>query len=499
MSGSPATYNANGITKSFAGVQVLAGVDFTVRPGLIHGLLGHNGAGKSTLLKILAGAEQPDSGELKIGDRIVHLGSPHQALEQGIACVYQELRLIPDLTVAENIYLGRELRRTLFRDENAMDAYAAQLLAKYHLAIRPRTRVRDLSHPDKQMIEVVANLERNARFLFLDEPTTALEGGIASELLASVRRVCDRQSIGVVLVSHKLDEVLEVCDEVTVMSNGKVVLHDERKAITKNDIIGAIVGDARDHVATRTKIRVGKEAETALEVRGLRSSRLRNINLTARRGEVLGIYGLAGSGRTRFCRVLYGMEPILGGEVSLEGKSYTPDGPRQAMKAGVAFLTEERKRDGFIPLMSAMRNTVLPTLAKYRHLVLVDEGKAQRASRLVLERVKIRGDISAPIQTLSGGNQQKVLFGRVIEQGARLILLDEPTKGVDIGARAEIYDIIRSLAEDGRCVVVVSSEEEELLEVADRIIVFRQGTCDDPGVSAEEATVGGLRRAAWTG
>jgi ABC-type sugar transport system ATPase subunit len=427
--------------KGFAGVQVLHGVDFEVRPGTIHALLGHNGAGKSTLLKILAGTQPQDSGVLKVAGEEVTFSSPRDALHKGIACVYQELRLIPNLTVAENLFLGREFNKNGIEDDAAMLTYAGKLLADYHMKVDPADPVSVLSHPEKQMAEVIANLDRKARFLFLDEPTTALDGNQAREMLDSVKRIAVARQIGVVLVSHKLDEVLSICDEVTVLSAGVVVLHAQ--------------GDR-------------------------------------------GIFGLVGSGRSRFLKTLYGSEPMTNGEVRLGGELYRPVGPRGAMASGIAMLTEERKQDGFIPLMSAFRNIVLPTLHRYRTAGLVNWRAATNTARQILARIGTRGELENPIKALSGGNQQKVLFGRIIEQDARLILLDEPTKGVDIGAKSDIYDIIYELAEQGRCVVVVSSEEEELLEVADRIVVFRHGACDGHSVPASQLTIADLRREAWT-
>jgi len=493
-----AVYAASGIVKSFAGVRVLHGVDFTVRPGRIHGLFGHNGAGKSVMLKILSGADRPDGGSLRVGGEAVELASPHEALRQGIACVYQELRLIPQLTVAENLFLGRELRRHGFEDLEAMLAHTDRLLADYGLSIRASARVGDLSHPDKQIIEVIANLDRKARFLFLDEPTTALEGRQAAVLLGTVRRMVDERGIGAVLVSHKLDEVLGFCDDVTVMSGGRVMLRAARTEVTKQDIVAAIIGHAPAVAAGVVRRAVAGEGAPMLVAHGVTTSRLRGVTLTARAGEVLGVYGLAGAGRTRFCRALYGMETVTGGVVTLDGAPYAAASPAEAMRKGVAYLTEERKRDGFVPNMSGLRNTVLPVLRRFRRGWLVDHRRAHDEARGTLEKLRARGQLDGPIKALSGGNQQKVLFARVIEQGARLVLLDEPTKGVDIGAKADIYAIVRSLAQEGRCVVLVSSEEEEILEVADGVTVFRQGRCDGTVLPVSGLTVSELRRLAWS-
>lgn len=501
MNNSNRRYRARDIKVSFAGVQVLRGVDFDVVPGEIHGLFGHNGAGKSTLLKILAGVNPQDSGDLLIGDETVSLASPRDALRQGIACVYQELRLIPGMTVWQNLFLGRELRKNGLLDEAAMKAHTRQVLHDYKLKIEPLSLVRDLSHPDKQMLEVVANLDRDARFLFLDEPTTALEGAQAEALLRSVQRIAKEKQIGVVLVSHKLDEVLGVCDEATVMCGGKVIYH-AKSNIAKQDIIDAIVGDAGaslDESERPLRKLADNEVQPFLDVRNLSTGRLRDVSLQAWPGEIVGIYGLAGAGRTRFCRTLYGLEEVLGGEIRVAGDAYSVRNPAQAISRGVGYLTEERKKDGIVPLMSSFSNATLPILRRFRRRALVDHNSAAQSARQILVEMNTRGDLRGPIKSLSGGNQQKVLLARVIGQDAQLVLLDEPTKGVDIGAKADIYAIIRRMAAEGRCVVVVSSEEEELLEIADRVLVFHQGSCDGAAVDAEDLSIAGLRKAAWSG
>lgn len=490
------SYRAEGIVKAFAGVVVLHGVDFEVRPGTIHGLLGHNGAGKSTLLKILAGAQPHDRGTLSIGGEALSFGSPREALAKGIGCVYQELRLIPNLTVAENLFLGREMMRRGLRDTAAMNDYTRDLLASYGLKIDVTRPVKELSHPEKQLIEVIANLDGKARFLFLDEPTTALDGRQSKELLDSVRRIAVERHIGIVLVSHKLDEVLPVSDEVTVLSGGRVVYRDEGGAANKQAIVDAIVGDAHVRSGPKVERRV-TQGEVMVSVRGLAGKRLKGVDLEARRGEVLGLYGLVGAGRTRFLRTLYGMEPVLTGGIELGGKPYKPTNPAGAIARGIAFLTEERKIDGFVPMMSAWKNVVLSTLDRYRSGGLVNVAGSRASAVATLDRIGTLGRFDAPARSLSGGNQQKVLLGRIIEQNADVVLLDEPTKGVDIGAKGDIYDIIRRLADEGRCIIVVSSEEEELMEVCDRVAIFRQGRCDGTTKPIGEWSLGKLREAAW--
>lgn len=500
MSSPALSFRAQEIVKSFSGVTVLHGVDFEIRPGRIHGLFGHNGAGKSTLLKVMAGVHDFNSGGLFLGDRAVRLHSPRDALSQGIACVYQELRLIPHLTVAQNIFLGREPSVFGLKREKEMRARTEDLLAEYGLSINADEYVRDLSHPHKQMIEIIASLDRNARFLFLDEPTTALEGRRAEELLRAVKRIATEKEVGFAIVTHKIDEVLGLCDEVTVLTGGRVVHHVEGRDIDKKNIVHAIIGketDGADFTRSPRKSHSASADLTGLRVRGLRTRGLKGIDLEARSGEVLGLYGLVGSGRTRFCRTLYGLEKIVDGEILLDGKPYVVSGPMQAMRQGVAYLTEERKRDGFIPQMSVVRNIVLPVLNRFKRLLFLNGRKAESFALEILGRFRTQGNLTGPMQALSGGNQQKALFGRIIAQDAALILLDEPTKGVDIGAKAEIYEVINSLSASGKCVIVVSSEEEELLQIADRIAVFKNGSCTEEALPAEDFTVEKLRLAAW--
>lgn len=493
-------YVAKQIKIGFSGVQVLHGVDFSVRPGEIHGLFGHNGAGKSTLLKILAGVNKPDSGTLLIGEAPVQLASPRDALNSGIACVYQELRLIPGMSVWQNLFLGRERRKSNgFMDDASMIAHTEKVLHEYHLTFSASEKVNNLSHPDKQMLEVVSNLDREARFLFLDEPTTALEGAQAEALLLAVQRIAREKQIGVVLVSHKLDEVLGVCDEATVMCGGRVIYNEGKQTLSKSAIIDAIVGDAGTYKAasnSRSIIR-GVLGKPWLSVTNLRTDRLKGVNLEAYRGEILGIYGLAGAGRSRLCQTLFGLEKVTGGTIKLAHKEYHPVSPAKAIEQGIAYLTEERKKDGFIPLMTSYANATLPVLKKFRTGIFVSHSAARQAAAELLSKMNTLGSLNGPIKSLSGGNQQKVLLARVIAQHANLVLLDEPTKGVDIGAKADIYRIIHQLADKGCCVIVVSSEEEELLDVADNITVFRHGTCDGLVIQARDLKPADLRKAAW--
>jgi len=495
------SYKAKGITKAFSGVDVLHGVDLTIKAGVLHGLLGHNGAGKSTLLKIMAGAFQPDGGTLSLGSEKVQFASPREALAQGIGCVYQELRLIPNLTVAENLFLGRERKKAGFKQIAEMNAYSAKLLETHGLLMDVTRPVKELSHPEKQLVEVIANLEGDVRFLFLDEPTTALDGQQAAELLKNIRTIARERQVGMVLVSHKLDEVLGVCDEVTVLSSGRVVYYAQGESMSHKAVVDAIVGGSHSkHEQGKTEMPNDNRPthdDIFMVVKNLGGKRLKSVNLTVKKGEILGLYGLVGSGRTRFLRSLYGVEAITRGSVILDGKAYQPKSPKEAIANAIAFLTEERKVDGFIPLMSALQNVALSTLPRYRHRGLVRLGAMQAATRRSLIAIATHGRLDGAVTSLSGGNQQKVLLARIIEQDAQLILLDEPTKGVDIGAKADIYDIIRNLGREGRSIIVASSEEEELMEICDRIAIFRHGYCDGSALPVADWSAARLREAAW--
>ncbi len=503
------TLEAREVRKRYGQTDALGGVSLTVAAGEVHGLVGHNGAGKSTLLRIMAGAERPDSGTLLLGGAAQDFGSPHDAIERGISCVYQELSILENLTVAQNLFLGRELRRMGLRlDIAEMERQTAAFLREFGLDVPPRQKVRELTVARRQLIEVATALHRNARFLLLDEPTTALEASQIEELLKTVRRVADERGVGVLLIDHKLDEVYAVADRVTALRNGRVVLAGPTAQVERKAVVSAIVGqdDVRPRpaeaaaraAAPQEAVTGASEGGPALVVRGLRSPHLRDVSLAARPGRVLGIYGLVGAGRTDFLCALYGVEPVEGGEIKLFGKPYRPTTPERAMRMGISYLSEERKADGFVPKLTAVSNVTLPVLERYTRLSVLSLRRAADDARGALASVDVKGDVEGAMEDLSGGNQQKVLFARAVLQRPRLLLLDEPTKGVDIGAKREIYEIVRSFVRDpGVAAVVVSSEEEEILELADDVVVFVGGVCDGLVHHPADLKSGDLRRLAW--
>jgi ribose transport system ATP-binding protein len=503
------TLEAREVCKRYGHTDALDGVSLTVTAGEVHGLVGHNGAGKSTLLRILAGAERADSGSLELEGAPLDVGSPREAIERGISCVYQELSIIENLTVAQNLFLGRELRTLGLRlDIQEMERQAAVFLHEFGLDVSPGQKVRELSVARRQLIEVATALHRNARFLLLDEPTTALEASQIQDLLATIRRVADERGVGVLLIDHKLDEVYAVADRVTALRNGRVILSGPTAQVHREAVVGAIVGEeasvgagAGMHGPAAAEPARAKAAadEPALVVKGLCSPHLRGVSLVARPGRVLGIYGLVGAGRTDFLCALYGVEPVEGGEIQLFGRPYRPTNPEAAMRAGISYLSEERKADGFVPRLTAVSNVTLPVLERYTRLSVLSLGRAATAARAALSSVDVKGDTEGAMEELSGGNQQKVLFARAMLQKPRLLLLDEPTKGVDIGAKREIYGIVRSfVSEPGVAAVVVSSEEEEILTLADDVVVFNEGACTGQVYRPRDLQAGDLRRLAWT-
>ena len=504
------SFTADSVSKRYGQTLALDKVTVTLVPGQVAALVGHNGAGKSTLLKLLAGVEAPDAGDLLLDGAARHFSAPAEALAAGVACVYQELRLVNQLTVAQNVFLGHEIRRRGRLARTEMNERTADLCREYGVAASPTARAGELPVAQRQMIEVIAALNREARYLLLDEPTTALEADQVDQLLETVRRISRERGMGVLLVDHKLDEVFSVADHIIGLSNGRIVLSGAADAVSRDDVVRAIVGESASAEAMGldgASVRpIGVPASErgrpheaiVLDAEHVAGGRLGDITLQVRAGEVLGLYGLVGSGRSRFLRTVYGAEHLTTGSLALLGTRYTPTNPARAIRSGIAFLSEERKADGFIPEMSARQNVQLPVLDRFSRAGALQRGRVAEAAKAALAEVGVRGDTTQPITRLSGGNQQKVLFARAALQRPRLLLLDEPTKGVDIGAKAEIHALIRAMADKSDvAVIVVSTEEEELIGLADAVCVFKNGSCDGTKYAQGTVTPEALRRLAW--
>lgn len=504
----------SGISKSYGQTQALRNVSLSILPGKVLALIGHNGAGKSTLLRSLSGAEVPDTGSISVDGSTDKFQSPGDATAAGIACVYQELSLIDELTVAENLFLGTELVSGGVLQRKDMARRADELCQEYGIQARSGDTVGSLPVAQRQLLEVLRGINRNAKYLLLDEPTTALEQGQVDHLLELIRRLTSQNGMGILLVNHKLDEVFAVADHMVGLANGQIVLDSPAAEVDRLAVIDAIVGDhasVDDQLMTHAEVSIsdletpdeGERADrfgpVVFSASGLAGNGLNGVNLDVHAGEVVGIYGLIGSGRSRFLRTVYGAEPMVEGALELEGADYRPKGPANAIARGIAFVTEERKSDGFIPQMSSVDNALLPVLDRYERKGVLPWKKMRSVASNALSEVKIRGDISAPITALSGGNQQKALLARAMGQNPRLLLLDEPTKGVDIGAKREIHRLVKELARANNvAVIVVSSEEEELTMLADSIVVFRHGASDGTVFPRSQVSPAELRALAWS-
>ena len=501
--GQAAGFRAEDVVKTFAGVPALSGVSVALRPGQVVGLVGHNGAGKSTLLKALAGVHRPDSGRLVLDGRAVHFSSPAEALSLGVATVYQELSLLPNLTVSQNIWLGRELtgpgglrmaemrrRSQALVDEFGLDVDVATALGHYPVATR-------------QLLEIAVAAAKHAKYLLLDEPTTSLEGKQVDDLLQYLRTLVRKSGVGILIVDHKLDELYQICDRIVALVDGRVRIDADAGRVPHEEVVQAIVGDEDEAVPVDVPaVRVSSAApsQVALSAADVHGPSLHGVTLEARSGQVLGLYGLIGSGRTEFLRSLIGMEPITAGRLELFGQRYAPRSVAAAMRRGVAYLTEERQPDGIVPGMDSSLHAALPVVGRYARGGWLKLSRLRCETRVLLDRMRIKGDLTGPIEALSGGNQQKVLLARAIAQRPRLLLLDEPTKGVDIGVKAEIHQMLRQMADaENIALIVASSEEEEILDVSDTVAVFVNGRTVGPALPVDEVGVSDLRRMAWGG
>jgi ribose transport system ATP-binding protein len=464
-----------GIAKSFYGVSVLKGVDFELVHGEVHVLLGENGAGKSTLMKILSGAYQLDSGSISLeGERLDLAGyDPKKAEDLGIVTVYQNFHLIPHLSVAENLAMTRFTRERGFIRWKDVYAHAGAVLKKIDFAIDLKAKVRTLPVSQKQMLEIAIALSKNAKILIMDEPTAALsrkETEILFKLLADIKA----QGIGIIYISHKLEEVKQIGDRITVLRDGLTVATMPARAADLQQVIGLMIG--KDLVQSRQQ-RDPLSGDAFLRVEGLSSRRFpAALNLAVHKGEILGITGLVGAGKTELARAIFGVDRVREGTLQLQGHSVKINSPRQAIGLGIGYLPEDRDADGLCLNLGVKENVSMVTLAKLKGLMFSTANEKRTVSRLVKSiGIKTAG-LAQQVKYLSGGNKQKVVFGKWLNAKCDLLILDEPTIGIDVGARGEIYELIRRFVAEGeRGVIFISGDVDEILEVADRILVMAGG------------------------
>ncbi len=492
--------SVNHLTMKFGSSKALDDISVEFNAGEIHGVVGHNGAGKSTLLQILSGALSPTNGELVMGDQKLEFDEPSKALEAGIACVYQELSLPMNLPVYQCMFLGHEITSGLFTNKKKMKDESKRLCALVGLDIDVNVILGTLSVAQRQLLEIAAALGRNTKVLLLDEPTTALEPNQVEILFTIIRKLAKEQNLIVLLVDHKLDEILSVCNKVTALADGKVILSGKTSEITLEKLTDAVVGTTRKHAEVSDKTSQQGEQKITngnfFEAKNIEAEGLHDISFTVGQGEILGIYGLNGSGRSRLLRLLYGDLKIELGQLIIDGKVMRFNNPQDAFNSGIAYLSEERKRDGFVPLMNSGENVTLPILKLFKRLRIILNHQARKdfADNLT-NNLSVRGNLKGPISRLSGGNQQKVLFAKVLAQKPKVVLLDEPTKGIDIGAKREIYKIIKdAAAKDNITVLVVSSEEEEILTLADNVLIMKSGKVIGDKINSTGLSIIDLRR-----
>lgn len=473
---------AGGITKSFPGVRALDGVNLTVRRGRLNALLGENGAGKSTLMNILAGVFPPDSGTVTLEGRPVSFRNPREAQAAGISIIFQELNLVPDLSIAENIFIGREPRTRLgLVDFARMNAEAAALLKELELQADPRALVSQLKVGAQQVVEIAKAISFHARVIIMDEPTSAITEHEVAMLFRQINRL-KQNGVGLVYITHKLDELPEIADDITVLRDGKLVGAKEFSEVTRDEMIRMMVGRELADLFPKSPVPPG---EVVLRARNISLRRpeqagdfsVRDVSFEVRRGEVLGIFGLMGAGRTELLQTIFGLHPkTSSGEVEVEGRRVEIKSPEDAIAAGLGLAPEDRKAEGMVLGLSVAHNTTLACLPKIERLGLLQPRLERELARGYVNRLRVKTpSLDQAMVNLSGGNQQKVVLAKWLATGPKVLLLDEPTRGIDINAKKEIYELIHELAQGGLGVVMVSSELPEILGLADRLLVLCEG------------------------
>lgn len=472
----PLVAEIRGASKNYGSVRALTDVDFTMQRGEVRALLGKNGAGKSTLIRMLSGAETPDTGEVLLGGQLLAAGGVEGALRLGVRTVYQELSLIDSMSVAENMFMGQWPRTGGLVDYRTMTKVTRKALARLELEIDPAINVEALSLADQQMVEIARALRSDPQLLILDEPTSSLAAGEVERVLTAVRTI-SASGVAVIYVSHRLSEIRQIACTASVMRDGRLIETCSLDNVTTGEVVRMMIGNTVDEVKPVVKP-AGEDQAVLVEIRGVsRQPLLNNIDLDIHRGEVLGIAGVLGSGRTELLRIVAGLDKPAQGQLRINGSDVTGRGLRYALGRGLGMTPEDRKSDGIFPQLGVAENMVVSDWSKVSSGPVISPGAVSRVAKSLISRLHIKTSMpSIEISTLSGGNQQKAVIGRWLHADSTVLLLDEPTRGVDVEAKAQIYILVRALAAQGRAVVFVSSEIEELPSVCDRVVVLRGGT-----------------------
>ena len=466
---------ARHVSKFYPGVKALTSVDFSIDAGEVVAVVGENGAGKSTLMKILAGAIEPNEGELYLDGNSVEFDGPLDAQRRGICTIYQELMIVPELSVVENVFLGHLKKKGIFLDWNAMRKEAKGILSRLGSAPSLDAKAGELSVAEQQLIEIAKSMSRKSRLLIMDEPTASLSKDEVANLFDLVRSL-KAEGIAVILITHHLHEIFEICDRLVVLRDGNYVGASDIKQIDEAGLVEMMLGRTVDNYVDSRRHMV-KSDELVLKARGLtRAPYINNVDLTLHRGEVLGIAGLMGSGRTELMRAIYGADKLDRGSIEINGSAAYLSSPRKALDQGLGLAPEDRKTQGLVLSMPIAHNATMPSLLEYVGPFGLNLGKETAAAKDLCEKLYVKyASLSQPAGNLSGGNQQKVVLAKLLGAGTDIYLLDEPTRGIDIGAKEAIFDLIWDLTAKGNSVIIISSVIEELIRVCDRIVCLHLG------------------------
>jgi ribose transport system ATP-binding protein len=460
------------IVKQYPGVIALDKVSIDLFPGEVHCIIGENGAGKSTLMKVLSGAVKKDSGDIFINGEQAEYSSPAVSQALGINIIYQDFKLVPELSAAANIFLGREIKNSLFLDKKGMNLRAGETIAQLGEKIDVSLPVYRLSTAERQMIEIAKAIVGNVKILAMDEPTAPLTTREIKSLFAVIKKL-KSQGVGIIYISHRLEEIFEIGDRVTILRDGKLVHSADMKEVSKNDLIRMMVGREVDDEYPRNKAEKGNEI---LRVESLVSDKINDVSFSLFRGEVLGIAGLVGAGRSELVRLIFGADKINSGEIFINERDININSPKEAIDAGIALLTEDRNLLGLFMNLSIRENISVSSLANMMRGFFIDRQAESSAVLKQFEQLRIKApSIETNVEALSGGNRQKVVLARWLETNSDILIFDEPTAGIDVGVKFEIYNLINNLAEQGKAVIVISSELPELIGISDRILVMCEG------------------------
>ncbi|MCF0057029.1 sugar ABC transporter ATP-binding protein [Dyadobacter sp. CY356] len=477
------------LTKSYSGIKALDVVQLTLQKGEVHALMGENGAGKSTFMKILIGLLSPDSGEIIFDGDLLKSKTVSEISKMGISMIHQEILIIPELTVAQNIFLGREKEvfqnKTGWLNDKNIALKAADLLTQLGIEIDPKVKMKYLSVAQMQMVEIAKAVSNNAQVIIMDEPTSAISDKEVSTLFKIIRELKNK-GVAIIYISHKMDEIFEICDTITVLRDGKYIATKSASELDKNSLIAMMVGREINNMFPGPLIQKG---DVALSIKNLgKKGKFSAISFDVHAGEIFGISGLMGAGRTEIAEAIYGLSKADSGVIKINGEEVDITSPQDAVTKGIGYVSEDRKKLGFIPQLSVVQNLTLSSLSEHCRGIFIDNQKEITAADQMINELKIKASSrNQKVTHLSGGNQQKVVIGKVLAASPKIIILDEPTRGVDVGAKFEIYKLINNLAAEGISIIMISSELPEILGMSDRILVLSKGI-QKAILSREEAT-----------